>query len=202
MDGNRLEALHDHYRDTCSVVSGYRQTRDWCFYAIVLLVAVTWFDVVAPDDFARVTAEALKNRLQLTNVPNLTYLQGVLWFTLLGLTLRYCQASLHVEREYQYLKRLEHVLAQEVHSEFGREGVHYRRHRTPFTKWAHHIYATAFPLLLTAIVLAWTGVQLRRAWPWSFAAAFELLISAGIVVTLILYMRSHRLINAKKTPES
>ena len=99
---------------------------------MILVVAVAWFDVVAPDDFARVTAEALKNRLQLTSVPNLTYLRAVLRFTLLGLTLRYCQASLNVEREYRYLHQIEAILAEHVHSDIGREGVNYRKSGKPF----------------------------------------------------------------------
>ena len=199
MDEAQIDILHDHYKDTCSLLKGYRATRDWCFYLVILVVAVAWFDVVAPDDFARVTAEALKARFQLTSVPNLTYLRGVLWFTLLGLTLRYCQASLNVEREYKYLHRIEAILAEHVHPEFGREGVSYRRHGKPFTDWAHAIYAVVFPLVLVLIVVIWTTLQLHtwRAWLWSPSAWFELFVSSAIVASIVLYMRSHRLINQK-----
>jgi hypothetical protein len=200
MDQGQLNILHDHYRDTCSVLKGYRATRDWCFYLVILIVAVAWFDVVAPDDFARVTAESLKSKFQLTSAPNLTYLRGVLWFTLLGLTLRYCQAALNVEREYKYLHRIEALLAEHVHAEFGREGVHYRSQSRIFTEWAHAIYVYAFPILLVTIVLAWTIAQLPtwRAGSWPASAWFELCVSAAIVASLALYVVSHRVINARK----
>jgi hypothetical protein len=201
MEDVQLRILHDHYRDTCALLKGYRATRDWCFYFVILVVAAAWFDVVAPDDFAHATADALRARFQLTNVPNLTYLRGVLWFTLLGLALRYCQASLNVEREYKYLHRIEALLAEQVHPAFGREGAHYAANSLPFTGWAHAIYTSVFPVLLVVIVFAWTLAQSRAwpAWPWSGSAWFEVGVSAAIVATVAIYVWSHRQLNAKRT---
>jgi hypothetical protein len=165
---------------------------------------VAWFDVVAPDDFARVTAEALKARLHLTSAPNLTYLRGVLWFTLLGLTLRYCQASLNVEREYKYVNRIEKLLGRHVHPEFGREGAHYAATTQPFRSWTHAIYAYASPLLLVTLVVARTIAEIP-AWRqsgWPPSAYFETLVAAAIVISIVLYMASHRMINANREEAS
>jgi hypothetical protein len=198
MDQAQLGVLHDHYRDTCSVLKSYRAARDWCFYLVIVVVAVAWFDVVAPDDFARVTAETLKAKLQLTKVPNLTYLRGVLWFTLLGLTLRYCQAALSVEREYKYLHRIEVVLAEHVHAEFGREGAHYKAQAKIFTEWAHAIYSYVFPALLVVIVLARTLAEFStwQTASWPASAWFEVSISTAMIISIVLYVVSHHAINA------
>ena len=193
MEPGQLAILHEHYRDSCTVMQGQRSARDRYFYLVVAVVAVAWFDIVAPQDFAAIVGEAIKTRLQLTVAPDLGYLRSVLWFLLLGLTVRYCQTALSVERSYDYIHDIEALLSKHVHEAFGREGAAYLSKYPLFLKWAHYLYVIACPVLLLAVVGTWTRAQIPnwKAWTWSGSVWFDGIVSLGIVVSIILYWVFH-----------
>ena len=189
MEPDRLAILHEHYRDSCSSVQKQRAARDRYFYLVIAVVSVAWFDVVAPQNFAAIAGDALKARLQLTVSPDLGYLRSVLWFLLLGLTIRYFQASLAVERGYGYIHELESVIAKELHAVFNREGAAYLSKYPLFLTWAHFLYVVASPTVLLAVVAMWTRVQIQDWHPftWSGLVWFDCLVSAAMVISVFLY---------------
>lgn len=189
MEDARLAMLHEHYQDSCTVMQHQRTARDRYFYMVIAVVSLVWFDVVAPQDFSRIVGESLKTRLQLSVAPDLGYLRSVLWFLLLGLTVRYFQTSLSVERSYDYIHDVEEVLAAEVHKVFGREGAAYLSKYPLFLKWAHFLYVVVAPVILLFVVVIWTRVQIQAWSPssWSGLAWFDVLVSAAIVLSIILY---------------
>lgn len=193
MESEKLAILHEHYRDSCSLMQKQRAARDRNFYLVVALVAVVWFDVVAPKDFATIAADSLKAKLHLTAAPDLGYLRSVLWFILLGLTVRYCQTALSVERSYDYIHEIEALLAKHVDPVFGREGKAYLTNYPLFSHWAHVLYVLVSPALLMAVVIAWTCSQLPFWWPWTWPGVvwFQTTVSVAIVVSIALYWAFH-----------
>lgn len=191
MESPQLDILHEHYRDSCSLMQGQRTARDRYFYLVIAVVTVAWFDVVTPQDFSAIVGEILKSHFQLTVAPDLAYLRSVLWFLLLGITIRYFQTSLSVERSYDYIHDLEAVLAKEVHNAFGREGAAYLSKYPLFLRWAHFLYVIATPAILLAVVFRWTVAQLRAWNPahWTGLDWFDVLVSAAIAVSVVLYWR-------------
>src|SRR5262245_39846269 len=103
VSGDPLVVLHDHYRDTCSVMRGQRAARDRYFYLVLGVLAVSLFDIATPQGFASAIADVLRAKAQLSSTPDLTYVRSLLWLLLLGLTVRYCQSALAVERQYKYV---------------------------------------------------------------------------------------------------
>ena len=193
MEPAQLAILHEHYRDSCTIMQGQRSARDRYFYLVIAAVAVAWFDVVAPHDFAAIVGEAIKAKLQLTIAPDLGYLRSVLWFLLLGFTVRYCQTTLSVERSYDYIHDVEAVLSKHVHQAFGREGTAYLSKYPLFLDWAHYLYLVACPVVLLAVVATWTRAQIPSWHPltWSGLVWFDCLVSLAIVVSIFLYWLFH-----------
>lgn len=189
MDPVQLELLHEHYRDSCTLMQGQRAARDRYFYMVIAVIAIAWFDVVAPQDSSAIVGEALKTRLQLTIPPNLAYLRSVLWFLLLGLTVRYLQTSLSVERSYDYIHDVEELLAEKIHRVFAREGAAYLSKYPLFLTWAHYLYVVAVPILLLVVVAAWTHAQIPGLNPllWPGLVWFDFLVSGAIVISVFLY---------------
>jgi hypothetical protein len=193
MEQHKLLVLHDHYRDSCSVAQSQRGARDRYFYFVVALMAVEWFDLVAPRDFGALSADLVKAQLHLTTAPDLAYLRGVLWFLLLVLTVRYCQTALAVERGYDYIHRIEALLAEEIHPAFNREGAGYLSDYPLFLNWAHVLYVWISPGLLMALVVTWMAAQLPslKPWTWSRLVLFETAVGLGILATVVLYWAFH-----------
>jgi hypothetical protein len=203
MEPVQLEILHEHYQDSCTVMQGQRAARDRYFYMVIAVVAIVWFDVVAPQDFSSIVGETMKAKLQLTIAPDFGYLRSVLWFLLLGLTIRYFQTALSVERSYKYIHEIEDLLSKQVHPKFGREGAAYLSKVPLFLDWAHSLYVIACPLLLLAVVGTWTRAQIPDWNPltWSGVVWFDTLVSLAIVVSIVLYWAFHIKKDKKASPE-
>ena len=190
MDAQKLAILHEHYRDTCTVMQSQRHARDRYFYFVIVVVAIAWFDLAAPEGFANAVGDVLKDRFGLTAVPDLEYVRSVLWFLLLGLTVRYCQAALGLERQYTYVHELEATLAKHVEGRFGREGEAYLSDYPMFLNWAHHLYSLVFPVVLAAVAVAWTYHQIPDHSRWSFAVWFNCTVTLALLVSLGLYLHA------------
>jgi hypothetical protein len=203
MDGDKIAILHEHYRDTCAGMGEHRNKRDRYFYLVLLVLAIALFDLTAPDGFATATADVLKSKLGLTTSPDLTYVRSLLWFLLLGLTVRYGQAALELERLYRYLRDLEDALAKGVGAGFRREGRAYASFNPLFRDWAHYLYTLVFPTLLAVVTIAWTWQQIPGPpWPmgamWPLAVWFDCTVTAAILVSLILYLHAFHLYDHRR----
>jgi len=204
MDDEKLTLLHEHYRDTCGGMAEQRNKRDRYFYLVLLVLAIALFDFTAPQGFAAVIGDVLKDQFGLSVPPDLAYVRSLLWFLLLGLTVRYGQAALGVERLYLYLKDLEVVLAASVGAGFQREGEAYRTYDPLFISWAHYLYTLVFPIVLACVAIAWMSRQIP-GWPWPVgsiswpaAAWVNLTITVGILASIIMYLDAFHLYDRRR----
>src|SRR5947208_15562932 len=110
MDAHELQILHDHYKDTCSVMQAGRTSRDRYLYTILGVLVVVLFDLYSPRAFSTILSDWIRKQSASAQAPDLRYIQSVIWFVLLGLTVRYCQVSLFIERQYAYLHAVEEQL--------------------------------------------------------------------------------------------
>ena len=188
MDIQKLAILHDHYRDTCALMQTQRQARDRYFYLVLAVIAVVLFDLATPDGFSQAVGDMLRARLQLSQAPNLAYVRSVLWFLLLGLTIRYCQAALGLERQYSYVHQLEASLARHVQDGFTRESQAYVSHYPLFLSWAHYLYTLIFPVLLAVTAVAWTLRQIRDQSPWSLTLWCDCTVTLMLLASLAMYL--------------
>ncbi len=194
-----LALLHEHYRDTCGGMAEQRGKRDRYFYLVLAVLAIALFDLTAPEGFATTVADVLKTRLGLSVAPDLSYVRSFLWVLLLGLTVRYGQAALGVERLYIYLATLEEALFSQVGVGFRREGAAYRGYNPFFLKWAHHLYTSVFPVVLAVVVVVWAWRQSSGLlWPvgssiWSVAAWFNWLVAIAILASIGMYLHAFHL---------
>lgn len=192
MTDTQLQLLHEHYRDSCSVAQGIRGSRDRYFYSILAVLTLVLFNIYSPADYSAIVSEAFAKRLDVARAPDLGYLRSVVWVLLLGLTIRYCQAVLHLERVYNYLHSLEAELARELGQVFGREGRAYLADYPAFLNWAHRLYTVLFPILLVVVVVA-AAVAETASRPWPWLVYFDLGIAAILCVLVGLYLHArHR----------
>jgi hypothetical protein len=189
MEDSKLQLLHEHYKDTCSVMASFRKTRDRYFYLSLAVLAVVLFDISTPENFGVILSEFVKNKLQITTAPDMSYVRSLIWVFLLGITIRYCQTALHIERQYKYIHDLEDQLATEFEGKaFTREGKAYLAGYPLFSSWAHYLYSLCFPLLLIAVVVVRTVHELRIGLPKTILSWFDLCVAVAICVTVTLHL--------------
>jgi len=189
MEESKLQLLHEHYKDTCSVMTGYRKARDRYFYLVLIVLAVVIFDLYSPQDFADILSQFIRQQLQTTTAPDLRYIRSLIWFLLLGFTIRYCQTALHMERQYKYIHSLEETLA--LHFKggaFTREGKAYLKDYQVFSTWVHYLYSFASPILLAVIVVLRTIHELRVSFPRTVLAWFDICVAIAMCISVVLYL--------------
>jgi len=189
MGNDNIDILHDHYKDSCSLAGSYRSARDRYFYFILAVFGVVLFDLYAPKDFSRITSELAQKKFELSVAFDLHYLKSIAWFLLLGVTIRYCQVALLLERQYTYIHGLEEILAGHFRPPaFTREGKAYLAEYPGFSTWAHYLYTLVFPLGLVALVVYRTVRELPCCRRWAGLDWFDLIVTVAICVSVVLYL--------------
>jgi hypothetical protein len=189
IDDSKIQILHEHYKETAALLQSYRQTRDRQFYMTLATIAVVMFDAYTPRDFATVLSDVLKKALDTPAAPNLSYVRTLIWFLLLGVTVRYCQTVVLMERQYKYIHTLEVQLATHFKGvTFTREGKAYNEQYPAFAAWAHFLYTLVFPAAMLWVVAVRTVRQLPGWPPWSTLTWLDFFIGIAICATLALYL--------------
>ena len=105
------------------------------------------------------------------------------------ITLRYCQASTNVERQYKYLDTLEDKISAELKDDelYRREGRAYKSEYSPFRWWIRRFYVIVLPVV--AIIA--TGVLIYNEWAKLnyplLGNIFDLVSASGVAVSFALY---------------
>src|SRR3712207_25393 len=128
-DSPRLEVLHDHYKESFSHIRERERERDRLFLILIVLFALLALEIQYPINFRGPGGTLTFLGIEL-NVHALPWppCGTATWATNLVLTLRYCQPSTNVERQYNSLRPLEDKISEEAKAEdlYRRQGRAYK----------------------------------------------------------------------------
>jgi len=189
-DSPRLEVLHDHYKESFSYIRERERERDRLFLILIALFALLALEIQYPINFrgAVGTLSFLGIELNVDALPLPAFLTAT-WVTVLVITLRYCQASINIERQYKYLHTLEDKISGELKDDelYRREGRAYKSEYSPFRWWVRRFYVVVLPII--AIIA--TGVLIYNEWAKLnyplLGNIFDLVSASGVAVSLVLY---------------
>jgi hypothetical protein len=189
-DAPRLEVLHDHYKESFSYIRERERERDRLFLILIALFALLALEIQYPINFrgAVGTLTFFGIELNVDALPLPAFLTAT-WVTVLVITLRYCQASINVERQYKYLHTLEDKISAELKDDelYRREGRAYKSEYPLFSWWAWRFYVVVLPVI--AIIA--TGVLIYQEWVGLgyplLGRIFDLISASGIAVSFAFY---------------
>jgi hypothetical protein len=148
-EDTKLETLNDHYKDTFAYIQEYRKQRDRQFFLILATITLMLFQVFSPKDAGDTIAEFVSKQLNLSRPIDFSFVSSVIWFILLGLVVRYFQIVVHIERQYDYIHKLEDQLSIVFRNgAFTREGKAYLNNYPMFSRWTAALYTAVFPGVL------------------------------------------------------
>src|SRR5215211_1581584 len=187
---SRLEVLHDHYKESFSYIRERERERDRLFLILIALFALLALEIQYPINFrgAVGTLSFLGIELNVDALPLPAFLTAT-WVTVLVITLRYCQASINIERQYKYLHTLEDKISGELKDDelYRREGRAYKSEYSPFRWWIRRFYVIVLPVV--AIIA--TGVLIYNEWAKLnyplLGNIFDLVSASGVAVSFALY---------------
>src|SRR5215208_7106698 len=189
-DSPRLEVLHDHYKESFSYIRERERERDRLFLILIVLFALLALEIQYPINFRGAVGilTFLGIELNVEALPLPAFLTAT-WVTVLVITLRYCQASTNVERQYKYLHMLEDKISAELKDVelYRREGRAYKSDYPLFSWWAGRFYRVVLPVI--AIIA--TGALMYNEWARVeyplLGKLIDLVSASGIAVSFALY---------------
>jgi hypothetical protein len=189
-DSPRLEVLHDHYKESFSYIREWERERDRLFLILIALFALLAFEIQYPINVktALGTLTFFGIELNVDALPLPAFLTAT-WVTVLVLTLRYCQASTNVERQYDYLHTLEDKISAQLGDDelYRREGRAYKSEYPLFSWWAWRFYVVVLPVIIIIATVAliyqeWTNLQYPL-----LGKIFDLISASSVAVSFALY---------------
>ncbi len=192
MEDAQREILHDHYKETFQYIRERERLRDWLFLILIGLYALLAIQIQYPRKFdgSVETISLLGIQVDVSSLP-LAALLSATWVFVLAVTLRYCQTSITIERQYDYLHKLEDKLSPEFGSDlYRREGREYDDQYPAFSSWAWRFYTVVLPVIA---ILA-TGVLIYEEITGLRYSVLNKLLDGGIAVYIALSLFLYRIV--------
>lgn len=151
--------LCSHYKDTFDIHLACTKQRDTLFYALLVILALFSLQVTSADLINTTLSTYANKELDIAIDKNSNLFGTLLWLLLFGLSTKYYQAVIQIERQYDYLHHLEEILSSRYPGTraFTREGKSYISEYPLFSQWMSFLYTITFPL----IILVCIGLRMR-----------------------------------------
>ena len=162
---SKLNNLCAHYKDTYDIHLGSVKQRDARFYALLVITAFFSLQITSMQFVNGVITDYLAKETGIMIAKDSSLLSTLLWFLLLGVSTKYFQVTVQIERQYDYLHALEERLNRHYPGTpiFSREGASYSNDYPTFSNWLWLLYTLAFPLLLLLAISIRTKSEISGA---------------------------------------
>ena len=190
-----IDVLHDHYKESFSLISKREGVRGKYYNIIIVLLGLLFVIIKYPIDVLSVVSsleiETLKNKIKLdiSYVP-ISIILSSMWMFLLSVIVVYCQNSVYIEKSYKYLHGLEEVISSEFglgQKVYNREGFSYFDKYPLFLKWVGVYYRFVFPVIVLILSLILLLLENRSFLSIFYNLKYDALIVFFLSLTLVLY---------------
>jgi hypothetical protein len=183
------EILNDHYKDTFFQLREHLKLRDALFLGVLIIAALLFYQLYLPKEAGDAISKVVSTKLKLENTINVNFIGSVIWFALLGLTIRYFQTVVYIERLYSYIHKIEDQLCLCYDSKaFTRESKSYLENYPMFSTWTWALYTIVFPILLIIVASIKILFEVLSSSDAFTLLVFDLFIWGCIVISILLYL--------------
>lgn len=189
MEDNKLQILAEHYRDSFALLQDKLKQRDKLFISVLFVLIILLFQLYFPQEALKIISQFISDSLKIKTQIDLRFIESIIWFILLAISLKYFQNVVYIERQYKYMHQLEDQICGEFNNQaFTREGLSYLRNYPILLSWASFLYTIFFPILFIIIVTYKIFGELKSSGADSILFWFNGLICIFIIITTMLYL--------------
>ena len=152
MNKDLLDIYYDHYKESFELSKAAQNRRNHSFVLLCVLEAVSFMLLIKPDQAVEVFNSGINAQFSINVSFGLGVIQTLLWILITYTMVRYCQDMLYVERQYDYLDKLEKRIAAEINEPiFSREGDNYSNNYPMVLNFIDLFYKMFSPILFFSI---------------------------------------------------
>jgi hypothetical protein len=187
---SELDILYDHYKDSFSYLRDYLKQRDKLTVYCAIAIGILFLSFFLPSDFENISKTLLEKKLTI-ELSDLKIIETFILFVLLLMVMKYFQINIFIERQYDYIQRIEKDLTANLNNfKIEREGKAYLKYYPLILGATDKIYKWGFPLLLvTSLIFKWIE-GLNKLTQYKFFCLFTLnsVVILGIIILTFLYL--------------
>ena len=158
---NELELIYDHYKETDELSKKAIYRRNKNFVVLCVLEGLLFLILIKPEYAFGLICQGINDKLEMTLQLSNAIIQTLIWLLIVYVLIRYIQDVLYVERQYEYLEKLEKVIA-ELSSQnvFSREGENYQRDYPMVLNFIDLFYKMFMPIFFGVI----NAIRIYKEW--------------------------------------
>ena len=199
-DNAKFQVLHTHYKDTFQIIEGAIRQRAKLMRTVLIALVFGTLLAFWPSEFVDVVSQVSAKRFGVSLNPGFFVLGSIVgtivWFVLLVAVIEYTKKVVYIERQYEYINRVEKELRRQYGSKsviFTRESGSYDKRKGGFVKQTRFSFTGLFPAILLLILTLNIGSE----WLLLFKGKSHLLlllmntvIAVYVAVLIVMYMIS------------
>jgi len=191
IDGNtKLEVLHDHYKESFSHIREREKQRDRLFAIIIAFIGILFLEIQYSDIFSNILGNIKLEFVELNvSIMPISVFLSITWTYLFIVVLRYCQTSILIERQYDYLHKLEEKISDVFENQniYSREGKAYLDKYPLFSDLVWIFYTILFPILVILSVGSINYLEGYKIEASLYYLIYDSFLTIGVIISFILY---------------
>lgn len=188
MDSASLAILHDHYKESFSNIREREKQRDRLFLILIGILGLLFLEIHYPANLQKCVKEVGATGVTFyINAFSISIITSATWTSFLTLIFRYCQSSITVERQYDYIHKLEDAISSQLGdgSIYRREGHAYNLNYPVFSKWVYIFYVYLFTIIVIGLQVHLILTEYKST--LGYFIAYDAIMAAGVLLSLVLY---------------
>ena len=189
-DNTKLEVLHDHYKESFLHIHEREKQRDRLFLFVIALIGVLFLEIQYSDVFSNVLGNIKLEFVELDiSIMPISIFLSVTWTYLFVIILKYCQSSILIERQYEYLHHMEDKISQLFgdQSVYCREGRAWLNKYPLFSNMVWIFYILLFPIIIILLVGLIIYLESYKIEAPLYHLIYDLLLAMGVIMSVIFY---------------
>ncbi|EHZ2492117.1 hypothetical protein ABNJ94_002529 [Vibrio parahaemolyticus] len=190
MEDVKFNNLCSHYKDSFDNHKASIKQRDTLFYLLLVILSIFTLQLSSTEAVTTIVTEYVKKSTGIGLSGSTGFISTLLWFLLMGFSIRYFQVVIEIERQYSYL----HILETEINEfykqdsvAFTREGKSYLSKYPLFSNWVWLLYTFFFPILILSCTILKIKNQTVTSSPFTANQIIEIICFAIINISVLLY---------------
>lgn len=149
---DKTELLYDHYKETFSIIKETIIQRNRFFVMVFLVMTLQFLFASSPDSVSYLIIGIVQKQYEIDISNQMFIIQSFLWLILLYLTMRYYQATIHIEKQYNCIYSIESDISNIEHIKFDRESGNYLSNYPKMCDFVDILYKWVFPIIYCLII--------------------------------------------------
>ena len=149
---DKTELLYNHYKETFFIIRDTIIQRNRFFLLVFLIITLQFLFASSPESISSLIVGVVQKQYEINISNQMSIIQSFLWLVLLYLTMRYYQATVYFEKQYNYIYSLELNISNMAQVKFDRESGNYLLNYPAMSSFIDILYKWVFPIIYCIII--------------------------------------------------